>query len=298
MASLLCEAMRLKGIEVWLALASTLTHPCDMTFPSLSAGNHMICVVKRNGSWLFLDPTNKSGTCWITAEGIQGRTILILNNEGGTYVLVPPVEPEKNLERIDMSLRIEGDSATGWLKYTAFGAAMQHLKAQYTTTPKSEWATLSRDFLSEMQAGAAFSSPVITQATDSLTIMVKALLPPSVFTRNSKNTYLTLGFLPLPMEFLKGETSSGDILLGPTILRVSEVRIETGTTLTSVALKPVNYNQDGYSYNISAHPEGQVLVIRSMFRCDNISISSEQFAAYRKFNSFVSTSMNYAVAFK
>ncbi len=298
MASLLCEALRSAGIEAWLALASTLTHPCDMTFPSLSAGNHMICVVKHQGSWLFLDPTYKSGTCRLTAEGIQGRTLLILNDEGGSFVKVPPVDPVNNRERISMSLRPEGDGAAGSLNYTAFGAAMQHLKFHYANAPKSEWSAISADFLSEMVAGMTFSNAAIAQSEDSLTITVKALLSPSVFTRNGKTAYLTLGFLPLPMEFVRSETTSGDILLGRTIQRETEIRIETGTTLTSVVLKPMEYNQDGFSYHVSAHAEGQVLVIRSLFQCDNLTITADQLPAYRKFSSFVSTSMNYAISYK
>lgn len=298
MASLLCEALRYKGVNAWIAVASTATHNNDMNFPSLAAGNHQICVTERNGKPLFLDPTNKSGTCWLTAEAIQGRTVLILNDKGGTYAFVPPDEPEVNRERITIELMLNGDILTGTLQYAACGSAMQHLRAHFGYTPKSEWAAISRNFLSELMAGTTVTSAAIRLLPDTLIIDATITLSPSVLTKNGKGSYLSLGFLPFPMEFINGNDINGDIIIGHTVLRESDIRLKTGNQLHAISMKPVQYDQNGFQYRVTARNDGEELIIKSVFRCQNVVVTQDQLADYRKFSSFVTTAHNYAITFK
>jgi hypothetical protein len=258
----------------------------------------MICVVKRNGTWLFLDPTNKSGSCWLTSEGIESRTILVLGPEGGTYVTIPPNDPQKNREHIRMTLVLNNDNLTGTMRYTAFGAAMQQLTSHYSYAPKSEWSAISRDFLSALMAGVSFRSAVIARTSDSLVIDMQIVLSTTVVTRNGKTTYLSLGFLPQPMDFINGNDLTRDIILGHTVLRDVEIRIETDTNIQTVTRRPLKFDEGGFLYKISSDATGKVLSVRSEFRCDNIIIRDDQLAVYQKFSSFVSTSHNYAVSFK
>ena len=85
------NALRYKGLDARLAISSTLSHFGDMDFPTISGGNHMICVVKKDTGWIFLDGTETSGIYGLPGRFIQGRHIFILG-DSPDIVYVEPVK--------------------------------------------------------------------------------------------------------------------------------------------------------------------------------------------------------------
>ncbi len=298
MAFLLCQALRYKGIEAKLALASTGIHFTDMTFPSLSAANHMICTVKRNDRWLFLDPTAKSGSWWIPALGIQGSKVLILDTENGLYETVAPSEPEMNREYFLFALRLNNDSLTGTLHYTAYGAAMQYLKYLYTETTQTEWSLLSSSILNKIMKGVSIDHPNMVQTTDSIVISCRLSVSPVLIAKNGSSTYINLGFLPIPMISFHCKDYKGDVILNYKTLRSTDIRIETDPLFQSAVLKPMLYDQDGYYYEINTEKMDQTIAIKSKFRCEKLLISKEECPDYKKFSEFISKTRNNAIIFK
>jgi hypothetical protein len=149
-----------------------------------------------------------------------------------------------------------------------------------------------------MMAGALFRSVSVTRGCDSIVIDSEIILSPAVFTRNGKTGYINLGFLPAPMNFQRGDDFTGDLILWHRVNIQTDIRIETGVTMQSVSLKPVTFNQDGYQYSVTARANGKDLDIHSRFSCNNISITAEQWPAYRAFRSFVTNCSSYAIAFR
>lgn len=298
MASLLCQALCYKGIDARLAVSSTNTQMVDMTFPSLAAGNHMICVVKKDTSWRFLDATDKTGSCWLPSWAIQGRTVLILGTENGLFQPVAASEPEINREHFSLNLKFENDSLTGSVRYVASGAVMQHLRSYFESTPQSEWPVLSSKILSSLIESASFNQTAITQTNDSSVITARTVLSPSLFTKNGQVAYLALGFLPSPMTFIHCDGIKGDIVLGYKVFRDVDVLIDMDQPYQNIILKPIRYDQDGFQYYVTATDNNGQLNIRSFFRCDKLQISEDEFPAYQKFNTFISTTLRNAITLR
>jgi len=298
MAFLLCQALQYKGIEAKLAIASTSTHFADMTFPSLSAANHMICAVKNNDGWLYLDPTAKSGSWRIPALGIQGSKVLILDTENGLYETVSPSEPEMNREYFLFALRLNNDSLTGTLHYAAYGAAMQYLKYLYTETTQTEWSLLSRSILNKIVEGVSIDHPEMAQTNDSIIISCRISVSPALIAKNGSSTYINLGFLPIPMISFHCKDYRGDVVLNYKTLRNTDIRIETDPAFQSAVLKPMLYDQDGYYYEINTEKKDQTIAIKSKFRCEKLLISKEECPEYKKFSEFISKIRNNAIIFK
>jgi hypothetical protein len=298
MALLLCQALQYKGIDAKLAVASTSTHFADMTFPSLSAADHMICAVKISDGWFFLDPTAKFGSYRVPALGIQGSKVLILDTENGIYETVAPSEPEMNRENFLFALRLNNDSLTGTLHYAAYGAAMQYLLFLYTETTQTEWSLLSRSILNRIIEGVSIDHPKMVQTTDSIVISCRISVSPALIAKNGSSTYINLGFLPIPMISFHCKDYKGDVVLNYKTLRNTDIRIEIDPPFQSAILKPMLYDQDGYYYEINTEKKDQTIAIKSKFRCEKLLISKEECPDYKKFSEFISKSRNNAIIFK
>lgn|GEM_PF-1410980 len=298
MSSLLCLALRYKGIEAWLALTSTSDRMTEMCYPSLSAGNHMICVAQIENGFRFLDPTYKDGSCRISPFGIQGRKVLILGLGDGTYTTVPPEEPESNQETFDFLLELKNECLSGTLRYTAHGLSMHYFKHFFMETSHREWASVATEILSTMIKGCNFSQATIVEAEDSITVKFNIILSPTLFTRNGDAAYLSLGFLPSPMQIFSTSGIKGDVILDYQVLRNVNVQIEMGQTFHSAVLKPIHFDKDGFNYHISVSGNAPVLKIQSSFRCEKLFISEHELPAFQNFCDFITTSNNNAITIK
>lgn len=298
MALLLCQALQYKGIDAKLATVSTRTHFTDMTFPSLSASDHMICAVKTSNGWLFLDPTEKSGSWRVPSLLIQGSKVLILDAENGIYETVAPSSPEMNRENFIFELRLNNDSLSGTLHYTAYGAAMQYLLFLYTETTQTEWSSLSRSVLNKIIKGVSIDHPKMVQTTDSIVISSRIAVSPALIAKNGSSTYINLGFLPIPMISFYCKDYSGDVVLNYKTLRNTDIRIETDQPFQHAGLKPMLYDQDGYYYEINSERKDQMITVKSKFRCEKLLISKEECPEYKKFSEFISKIRNNAIIFK
>jgi hypothetical protein len=130
MANLTKEMLETLGYDARLCWLGTNHIAYTYSTPSIAVDNHMICAVKLNGSFIFLDATEKYIGIGEYAERIQGRQVLI--EDGNNYILetIPTVSytqntiTRKNLLKID-SLNISGSTvinAKGEIKeYLHFG---------------------------------------------------------------------------------------------------------------------------------------------------------------------------------
>lgn len=110
LSNFLSEALRYKGIESDVALASTFDHINDCDFPSLSSANHVICVVYLDGKKILLDPTDPIHTEGYPIQSLQERTIFIINSEGGSFYKLKNFSPQQNEIFYKMNLKIESNN--------------------------------------------------------------------------------------------------------------------------------------------------------------------------------------------
>lgn len=73
------------------------------------ADNHMICALKLDSSFVFLDPTIKYSTAFMVNDNIEDKECLI--EDGSNYIIqkIPSTPYASNLLKIENSIRMDGD---------------------------------------------------------------------------------------------------------------------------------------------------------------------------------------------
>jgi hypothetical protein len=110
LSNFLAEALQYKGIKSDIAMASTYTHILDCDFPSLSSANHVIGIAYIDGETILLDPTDPVHYQGTPVQSLQDRTILIVNDEGGSFYKVNAYDPKQNEISYQLDLKVDSQS--------------------------------------------------------------------------------------------------------------------------------------------------------------------------------------------
>jgi len=102
MANILKFMINIAGLDAYHTWIGTRDRPYSYSdVPTVIADNHMICTIKLNNSWVFLDATNPFIAFGKPTSMIQGKEALIgINQNKYEVVRVPVVDKEIN-SRID-----------------------------------------------------------------------------------------------------------------------------------------------------------------------------------------------------
>lgn len=113
MANLLKQMLVIAGYDARLTWIGTNNIAYDYSLPNLAVDNHMICSLKKEGGWLYLDPTEKFISIKDNAERIQGRPVLIENGKEYIQEEVPIQNPETNKQEKFTRLQLEDNILKG-----------------------------------------------------------------------------------------------------------------------------------------------------------------------------------------
>jgi hypothetical protein len=298
MSNLLCQALRHKGIDAYLALTASMVHGCDMNFPSIASCDHMICVVKSGKFWTFLDPTDKEGVSGIVSPGIQGRTAFILGYHGGVFVPVPVERPSVNAESFNYRLKLSDNILEGTIDYTAKGASREVACQWLSSTNYSGNELVANYIIRQWIQNLIPSNPQVTQNTDSINLRYDIRFGPSIYIATPGTGYLSLGFLPAPVRFTKQELAGCDILLGHSLLRTVNVVIDFGKNISMLKFPGVEYKEGGFNFDLSCSMEGNYAFIKYRFRYDDNIVSEGCIPMYRKFEAFLDSTLKQVISIK
>lgn len=114
MSLLLATLLNRAGIEAHIACVGTDNIPFRIAeAPSLSATNHMICVVPDGGSYLFLDPTHRQISARHIPQWISGKDAMMFTPDGYRMVDIPAVSPLPSADTLSYHYRLTPDGLAG-----------------------------------------------------------------------------------------------------------------------------------------------------------------------------------------
>ncbi|WP_279149739.1 transglutaminase-like domain-containing protein [Muribaculum intestinale] len=115
MAMLLATLLNRNGIDAYVAIVGTRSIPYGIAEnPSLSASNHMICIVPRKeGASLFLDPTNGQISMYHIPWGIRGKDAMMILPDGYEMVNIPEESPRMSDDVITYDYRLTSEGLAG-----------------------------------------------------------------------------------------------------------------------------------------------------------------------------------------
>jgi len=121
MANLIKQMLTEAGFDARLTWIGTKRIAYDYSTPNLSVDNHMICTLIKDGKRYFLDGTEKYNSFGEYAERIQGRPVLIEDNESFILDKVPTATVKSNKEVYHSKLKIDKEELKGTVQKTFTG---------------------------------------------------------------------------------------------------------------------------------------------------------------------------------
>ncbi len=115
MASILTAMLKISGLQAYFTWIGTRSIPYTYTeVPLPVTDNHMICAVKINNDWVFLDATDPNCVFGMPTNGIQGKEALIgISADKYELVKVPVMAVDKSVITDSTFLTITNNSLKG-----------------------------------------------------------------------------------------------------------------------------------------------------------------------------------------
>lgn len=150
MANLLQTMLNMAEVPAYLTWVGTNSKPYSYKeVPCTIADNHMICAVKAEGGFQFLDATNSYLSYGRPPRMIQGKEALIrIDDDNYEIIKVPESDSKANVRMDNVSLEIEDDLLVGSVKSSLSGYLKERYQYFYTRTEAAPEASSIRSFLS------------------------------------------------------------------------------------------------------------------------------------------------------
>lgn len=117
----MCNTAGLDARYTWIG-TDNLPYEINQT-PVPSAFNHMICAVKVNGQWTFLDATDTEIPYGFIPANLQGKEAFIYSEDLNFIIYPLPTEPSKNHILVDTTFAsINNDILSGKIRVYAQGS--------------------------------------------------------------------------------------------------------------------------------------------------------------------------------
>ncbi|HEY4966420.1 MAG TPA: DUF3857 domain-containing protein, partial [Puia sp.] len=129
MASILTEMMRAAGITSYFTWIGTRDRPYQFTrMPLPLVSDHMICTIRLNDQYIFLDATDPTCIFGFPSAMIQDKEALISINEKEYKILkVPVVEKIKNVQTDSTWLELTPSGIQGRIRQNLSGYFAMHM---------------------------------------------------------------------------------------------------------------------------------------------------------------------------
>lgn len=280
MANLLCRSLNWVGVDARLALSATLSHPFDLDFPCLSSADHVVCMVRTADRWIPLDATESQCTFGLPSRQIQGRTLLVLDEQGGHYEQVPVVPADSNLRRIDMTLRASEAAMHGRFTLDCRGASAWALadgRESLTNTDITSWVGRS---LAASAQGLQLDSILLDGPKARFSAQGKASVH-NALRKAAGKWYTSLQFVPYPHDLPCKATPGTDLVTGEAMLREFSAHVRFAKPISLSPFEPAHIEEAGISFDLSVTPEGtDGILITYRYRCPYVRVPVELAPAY------------------
>lgn len=244
LSNFLSEALNYKGIKSDVALAATFDHTSDCDFPSLSSANHVICIAYINNKEILLDPTDPIHIQETPVQSLQGRTILVVNSEGGKFLEVTPFSPQQNKIVYQMFLSIDSSKTllAGSFDIKYFGISSNYLKRVYKYKSGRKFEDYINPYFEEIFGNQSISNLTASNTQKEFSFKGDITINGKTF-NDGINKYLFLDFLPKLIE-----TENRESLLDGTYIKYpfqKKVRVNITLDEPIQNFEPKEYFYDG-----------------------------------------------------
>jgi len=287
MASILTQMMNTAGVEAHFTWIGTRDLPykfSDLALPLVS--NHMICTIKLNGQYIFLDGTDPTCIFGTPSAGIQDKEAMVgISDKDYKIITVPVLEKEKNLISDTTWLELTpaglkgtvNRQLTGYYAIDAYGELMYKNQKDLRDYFKDEFTRGSNEFQLD-----TFSFKK-NKTTEKISLSAAFTLP-GYSKKFGDDYYLNLnlfkfyqnGKLDDPERKVPVAYNFRSCRRYVTILNIPD-----GYKLTYLP-KSQSYHNKVWGFDITYEQKGSQVIMTQEFNNDNMMLTSDQFALWNK----------------
>jgi len=250
LSNLLSEALKYKGIDSHIALASTFDHLMDCDFPSLSSANHVICVANINGQRILLDPTDPTHEEGTPVMSLQNRTILVIDSNEGNFVKVEAFSPKENEMFYQVDLKMENSTdMSGSFEVSYKGNSRNLFKYLELNSTAQEFKKAQLQYyrdafgISSIKNLAFENTSEVTRFKGNISIIGKTF-------EDKLNKYLFIDYLPKLIETEQREEMMEGIFLRNPFHKKVRMNIKLDKPIKPFQPIKHEFEEDGVNLNL------------------------------------------------
>jgi transglutaminase-like putative cysteine protease len=287
MASILTQMMNAAGVPAYFTWIGTRDLPYSFSkVPLPLVSNHMICAIKLNGNFVFLDATDPNCVFGMPSYGIQDKEAMIsLSENEYKIVKVPVVDKSKNTLVDTTWLELTPNGVKGHIKQNRQGYFAMHTYGNLMYWDKKNMNEIMKG---EFERGSnKFQLDTFSidkkQTSNEITLRGNFTLP-GYGKKIGDEYYLNLNLfkffeneqIDYPRRKMPVEYNFKSVRKYVTLLKLPE-----GYKLAYLPQSKA-YHNNIWGFNLQYQQKGQWLVLTQEFDNENLMLTYDQFEQWNK----------------
>ncbi len=272
MANLLTTMLKIAGFDARLTWIGTNDRPYDYSLPSMIVDNHMICALKLNNKFYFLDGTEKYIAFDDYAQRIQGRQALI--EDGSNYVLqnVPTLPVERNKYIESKTINIEGDKLKAQVSETYNGESQTNFLRAINDISNSKRERVLNNVLSGGDKNfdiSNVSNATFEEREKPIHLTYDAMVSNKV-TQLGNEAYVSIDFNNDLESLIAEDKRKNSVEVEQNILReyTTELQLPSGYKVKQLP-SGINIKSDNYAFDVNYKSEGSKIILSKKIMMKN-----------------------------
>ena len=293
MANLTKEMLLLAGYDARLTWIGTNDLPYTYDLPSLIVDNHMICTVFLDDEKVFLDATEKYSDLGSYAHRIQGKQVMIEDNE--TYIIdqIPVSDYKLNKEETKQELNIQDNTklvGTGHLTFS--GSRISWLKYLMSGIPEKDWDKTLRKYIGNSDKNIDLKivgEPNLKSRDEDLEISYDISIDNNITNIGSEmyvNPEIDFQFKNFRLE--DDRDIAYEFSNKYYIKNTTGINIPSGWKSTYLP-EAVTIENDNYAFHLAYNDEGGKIIYTKKIEIKNVLLSPELFEDWNKAIKMINT---------
>lgn len=291
MANLLKEMLKLASIDARLTWIGTNSLMHDFPLPALCVNNHMICAVKLNNKFIFLDGTEKKCALNEYAERIQGRQAMIENNDSYIIEKVPITPAQEDLVEKVITMKIDGEKIVGSGTNIYKGESKREFFYKYFNSENDKKDAVVKDYAGENSNFKPTNVRYDELKRNSDVKLNYDFSVQNVMSIYNNELYVSLDFNKPFTNFKVEKERLNDLYFGKKINEIYKIEFNVPDGYTVQNLPPnLVIKEADFEFNLTYEQVGNKILYTKIFVVANAKVKKKNFekwnASIGKLNKF------------
>jgi len=257
----------------------------------------VICVVKYESKWIFLDATERSGFFGYPSQQIQGRNIFIIDEDKGKLVSVPKVQAEENTIKHSLQLNKKKNGIVGNIESRYDGLSQIAFRDAKKWIAENKLEDRLSRYFTQKNTNLSYQDSEIHFNEDYCKINAN-ISSERNFTSIKEKEYLSLAFLPLPIG-IGSDITETEITFYQTNNEIFDISMRFDEAVKLHDFSPVEMSKDSMSFSFSVDQTGpKELRIRYHYQNELLHIANEDFEFFKKMNTSIKETLQKSIIYE